>query len=123
MRSRNEKLGIAISVTAFFGAIAVIGWFGLSGYDDSDDRGSAISIVFSGGSPVDTSTSTTGDAGSTETLGEDEYVVGDFGDPVTELYEEEAGGWGAGTTSGGDLAEDSEPRRAGRIVRGTGGNN
>lgn len=126
VRTRAEKLGLAISMLAFFGAIGVVGWFGLSGYqvDDGADS-SAPRVIFAGGEvapPVVDGNRRTAAEGT-----EDQYVVGDFGDPVAELYaEDENGGWGASAlerSSASAGESDSGTRRTGRISRGTGGDN
>ncbi len=96
MRTRRDKLTLVTSVIAFFAAIGVVGWFGLTGIEmGEDDEDSGAMIVFAGGSPAQVA-----DEGDSEPLAEtgaadDGYVVGSFGDPVTELYaDEDDGGWG-----------------------------
>lgn len=126
VRTRQEKVGLAISMVAFFGAIGVVGWFALSGYQVED--GSDVSgprVLFEGGEYR--SQASAGSNASASVVAEDDYVVGDFGDPVTELYADDSdGGWGSAALerSSPDAAgERTGPPRTGRISRGRGGSN
>lgn len=127
VRTRQEKVGLAISMLAFFGAIGVIGWFGLSGYQTDDGSGnSGPRVLFEGGeyqAQAASASERRGEAG----IAEDDYVVGNFGDPVDELYaEDDDGGWGAAALERSAAAsgeEGSGPPRVGRIRRGQGGSN
>ncbi|GEM_PF-1935579 len=99
--SRQGKRAIGISAMAFFAAIAVVGWFGLSGIDVEDEEPTRTrQLIFAGGSPrlaVVEETPSGGDAtGANE---EEDYVIGSFGEPVDEFYADEdldsgGGGWG-----------------------------
>lgn len=101
VRSRPEKSAILFSAIAFFGAISVVGWFGLSGIETGEEElsGEPV-IIFAGGAEpqpaVPAETSATAPAAE-----EEPYFVGNFGDPVDELYasdrladEARGGGWG-----------------------------
>ena len=107
--SRQGKRAIGISMLAFFAAIAVVGWFGLSGIDVEDEEPTRTrQLIFAGGSPrlaVVEETRSGGDAtGANEEEEEEEeeeedYVIGSFGEPVDEFYADEdldsgGGGWG-----------------------------
>ncbi|MGB3795287.1 MAG: hypothetical protein WA957_03180 [Alteraurantiacibacter sp.] len=81
---------------AFFSAIGVVGWFGISGFNTGTDntRGEPM-IVFAGGSPINVPDDGAGDPATEPAVSEDAYIVGDFGDPVAELYaDDDDGGWG-----------------------------
>lgn len=127
VRTRQEKVGLAISMVAFFGAIGVVGWFGISGYqaDDGSAASSGPRVLFAGGETSSAPVAASSDT-DTATVADDQYVVGNFGDPVTELYaEDDDGGWGASAlaTSSSDSGDDgSGTPRVGRISRGRGGN-
>lgn len=125
LRTRQEKVGLAISMVAFFGAIGVIGWFALSGYQEDD--GSDVSgprVLFEGGE-YRSSAASGAEGGEDAAVTEDDYVVGSFGDPVDDLYADDSdGGWGAAALerSSADSGEErSGPPRQGRISRGRGG--
>ncbi len=124
VRTRPEKIGLAISVIAFFGAIGVVGWFGLSGYQAEDGPDTSGPRVLFEGGEYRAETPTGSDSAA---VAEDDYVVGNFGDPVEELYADDSdGGWGATALerSAPDTgAERSGPPRTGRISRGRGGSN
>ncbi|MEL1249605.1 hypothetical protein [Aurantiacibacter gilvus] len=127
MRTRREKLGLAISVMAFFGAIGIVGWFVLGGnYAEGGLDTSGPSVLFEGGE-YRTNASADSDSDSAGIADVDDYVVGSYGDPVDELYADDSdGGWGAMALerSAPDIdAERSGPRRLGRISRGSGGSN
>lgn len=99
--AREGKRTIGISVLAFFAAIAVVGWFGLSGIEVEDDEPNRTrQLIFAGGAPrlavVEESPSATEDAEEDGELEED-YVIGSFGEPVDEFYADDdvdGGGWG-----------------------------
>ena len=122
VRTRAEKAGLAISMVAFFGAIAVIGWFGISGYqaDDGSSDGQA-RIIFAGGDTALAEGSRDSGVASASSDG--------FGDADDDLYAEDsgaedgsAGDWGAAAIERSNSAsDDSRPRRTGSIRRGTGG--
>lgn len=120
VRTRTEKLGLAISLLAFFGAIAVIGWFGLSGYqaDDGSTDGQA-RIIFAGG---DTRLIEAAPDSGVAAVASDGDSDG-FGDPDEDLYADDggAGDWGAPALDRADSASTGgEPRRSGSIRRGRG---
>ncbi len=95
VRSRPQKFTMAVSVIAFFAAIGVVGWFGLSGLEvaDDEDQGGA-RIIFAGGSPGQVVEGGEDQSAAASEVADDEYVVGNFGDPVAELYaDDDDGGW------------------------------
>lgn len=127
VRTRQEKVGLAISLLAFFGAIAVVGWFAISGYQSEDGaEPSGPRVLFEGGEYRNDVAAGSTDEGA-EPVGEDDHVVGNFGDPVDELYaDDSAGDWGTSALerSAPDAGgERSGPPRTGRISRGRGGEN
>lgn len=99
--ARADRKTIGVSVFAFFSAICVIGWYGLSGIGNKEDGGSADfsrQIIFAGGAPklvtVEEGASAV-DMGE-EDGAEDDYVIGQFGQPASDFYadDEDDGGWG-----------------------------
>ena len=95
VRSRPRKFTMAVSVIAFFGAIGVVGWFGLSGLEvaEEEKQGGA-RIIFAGGSPAQVVEGSESQSAAASDVADDEYVVGSFGDPVAELYaDDDDGGW------------------------------
>jgi len=108
--SRQGKRAIGISMLAFFAAIAVVGWFGLSGLQVEDDEPKRTrQLIFAGGAPrlavVEESPAAEDEAAAGEEEGEgDDYVVGSFGEPMDEFYADEAGAAGGG--GWGDAAMD-----------------
>lgn len=125
MRTRAEKIALAVSMLAFFGAIGVVGWFGLTGYQANDGAGvSGPRVLFEGGVSRTAGVPAPGRR-TAANLTEDEYVVGNFGDPVDELYaDDDDGGWGTSAlqqSSGASGDVEGGPPRVGRIRRGRGG--
>lgn len=79
---------------AFFAAIAVVGWFGLSGIQvgEEEDVGER-AIIFAGGSPKLAVVEETPEV--TDTSEDEEYEIGTFGEPVDDFYADDSeGGWG-----------------------------
>ena len=96
VRTRREKLTLAVSATAFFAAIGVVGWFGLSGFDTSEEQSDGgARIIYAGGAPdlvVDAGEAAVAEGKDAPDEGD---FVGEFGDPVSELYaRDDDGGWG-----------------------------
>ncbi|MFB0613669.1 hypothetical protein [Aurantiacibacter poecillastricola] len=97
-RRREERVNFVVSVTAFFGAICVIGWFGLSAIGGSDEDAEGARIVIAGGAPQVVSAADAGRLTShvpAARVAEENYVVGDFGDPASDFYrDDDNAGWG-----------------------------
>ena len=120
--TREEKIGVAISMIAMFGAVLVLLFYGLNGVGQSPAEGDDSVYIFTGGAPDRTQETV---EAATPAVVDDDYVVGDFGDPVTDLYaEDDDGGWGAAALGRGDgdgrnASRADRPRR-GNITRGRG---
>ena len=95
VRSRPQKFTLAVSVITFFAAIGVVGWFGLSGLElAEEEEQSGASIILEGGSPGQGVEGGDSQPAAESDMADDEYIVGSFGDPVTELYaDDDDGGW------------------------------
>ncbi len=93
---RPEKAAIITSATAFFGAIGVIGWFGISGLQlENREDDSTARVIFAGGAPQQPVAVVRIDSASNGVIPDSEYVVGEFGDPVDDLFMTDGdGGWG-----------------------------
>ncbi len=83
------------SVIVFFAAIGVVVWFGLTalgtGGDSSDG---AARVLVEGGAPQQPAVVAPADPLAANLTVDDGYVVGNFGDPVTDLYaDDDDGGW------------------------------
>lgn len=110
--AREGKRTIGISVLAFFAAIAVVGWFGLSGIQGGEvESTGGRQVIFAGGSPrlaVVEEVSETEDIAPTD----EEYEIGSFGEPIDEFYaDDDEGGWGE---SARDLLDASREGGRGR---------
>jgi hypothetical protein len=126
-RTTQEKLGIALSLTGFFGALLAVTLYGLAGYQSSpveEDTGPM--VIFAGGDVA----GQRDDVVATEALPADDEEVGSFGDPVADHYaEDELGDWGSSAVenSSGAAVEEHDDRASaranGRIRRGVGGQN
>lgn len=97
--ARQGKRTVIISALVFFAAIAVVAWFGISGFQESDEspQVAAPQVIYAGGSPTQAAQESTAPEGQDVAASEDEYIVGEYGEPVTELYADEGvggGGWG-----------------------------
>ena len=126
-RTRREKVGIALSLIGFFGAIIALVIYAISGYHAStpveEDRPF---VIFAGGEPADVAD--TDPVSDDDTAAYEDDEEGSFGQPADELYaDDDAGGWSTSaieSSSGQGSSSDgprSNPRRQGRISRGTGG--
>jgi hypothetical protein len=97
--SRQGKRAVGVSVLAFFAAIAVVGWFGLSGLETSDGEPTRTrQLIFAGGAPrlavVEERTATEDETAASDEAEED-YVIGSFGEPMDDYYaDDDGGGWG-----------------------------
>ena len=93
----QDKRAIVISMASFFAAIGVVGWFGLSGLslgNGPESEPGVPRVIFAGGAPQQPTVEEVRSA-APATDEESDYVIGDFGDPVDELYAEaDDGGWG-----------------------------
>lgn len=85
-----------VSMAAFFAAIGVVGWFGLSGLSMGEERGiDEPVVIFAGGAPPQAAAEVESVSEAEWPATEDEYIIGNFGDPVDELYaDDDDGGWG-----------------------------
>lgn len=95
--ARQNKKAMAISALVFFAAIAVVGGWGLSGIQtaEGDAEEAVPTLIFAGGAPTQASIEESVTAPVAEELSDDEYVIGDYGDPASELYaDDDDGGWG-----------------------------
>ena len=89
---------------AFFSAIAVVGWFGLSGLsvNQIEDRTAEPVVIFAGGAPEQAAARIEPVTEAQWPADEDEYFIGSFGEPVDDLYaaEDDDGGWGSAALEG-----------------------
>lgn len=95
--ARQSRRAIGISAAAFFASVAVVGGWGISGLGTVEEEPAATGqIIFAGGAPQrQTVEDATG--ANREQLAEDDYVIGEYGDPASELYaDDDDGGWGDG---------------------------
>lgn len=109
--ARQDKRALVISALVFFAAVGVIAWFGITGFQPiTDDDGQPVpQLIYAGGAPTQASLEEVVTPQAEEPMTEDEYVIGQFGDPVDELYADERGDdWG-------ETALD----RASRLLSGT----
>lgn len=104
VRTRQEKTALFVGMAAFFSAIAVVGWFGLSGLSLNEDAGQATVpvVIFAGGAPEQVAAEVEPVTETQWPTDEDEYFIGSFGDPVDDLYadEDDDGGWGNAALQG-----------------------
>lgn len=116
LRNREHRAGLAINLVAFFAAIGVLGWFGLSGLDMSPDEGPTtqqeMDALFARMQAEAEEESRTGSsaprdaphvAAAYEWPAEDEQEFdgpGSFGDPMTELFDDHDGGERGGSDWG-----------------------
>lgn len=89
-----SRKATGISALVFFASVIVVGAWGLSGYQDGEEELPQAQLVYAGGAPQQTSGGTA--EGQVKAgIFEEEYVVGEFGEPVDQLYsDDEEGGWG-----------------------------
>ncbi len=91
---RQSRRAVGFSAAAFFASVAVVGGWGISGLETGEDESAPTAqVIIAGGAPQQ---QTTDDAvANQERLTEEEYVIGEYGDPVSELYaDDDDGGWG-----------------------------
>ena len=99
-RTPAGKAGIAVSAFSFFAALGVLGWFGLSGLDTSDHPdGMTPREEFEAAFRAESESRRTESVQAAEeyraqTFREMEDETGEFGDPMTDTFDERAGGWG-----------------------------
>lgn len=100
-----------MSALVLFASIAVVGGWGLAGFQVADDSAEATAhVIFEGGAPSREPVASV--AHTADPVAEDDYIVGDYGDPVGDLYaREDNGGWS-------DSVREPEARRTGSITRG-----
>ena len=106
LRNREHRAGLAINVVAFFAAVGVVGWYGVSGLDLSADEGPTanqqIDAMFAEmQAQAEAAAAAYNDAtmAATQMWAEDEPEFdgrGSFGDPMTDLFQDrsDTGGWG-----------------------------
>lgn len=95
--ARHSRRAISISALVFFAAVAVVGVWGLAGFQASEEvPGEAEPyLIFAGGAPTQPAVENAIPIEAEDALDEDEYVVGQYGDPVSDLYSDDDGGdWG-----------------------------
>ncbi len=90
---------MVISMTSFFAAIGVVGWFGLTGLTlggGPEPESQVAKVIFAGGAPQQPSVEELRERAEEAQVNEEsDYVIGDYGDPVEELYADaDDGGWG-----------------------------
>lgn len=110
---------MTISALVFFAAIGVVGWWGLSGIQtgEGNEEPAAPMVIFAGGAPTQASVEEMAAVEAVEeVLPEDDYVIGDYGDPASELYaDDDDGGWGeAAMDSASDFFASSSEGDRGR---------
>lgn len=92
--ARQSRRAIGFSAAAFFASVAVVGGWGISGLETVEEESAPTAqVIFAGGAPQ---RQTTDDrVANQELLAEDDYVIGEYGDPASELYaHDDDGGWG-----------------------------
>ena len=102
-----------MSALVLFASIAVVGGWGIDGFragDNADETGAQ--IIFEGGAPLRDAGQGQVDDDGTVAFAEDDYVVGEYGDPVSELYaSDDDGGWS-------DSLREPRSQRKPSITRG-----
>lgn len=109
--ARQDKRALVISALVFFMALGVVAWFGITGFQPiTDEDGQPVpQLIYAGGAPIQASAEEVAPPQANEAIAEDDYVVGEYGDPADELYADER------SSEWGDAALD----RASRILSGT----
>ncbi|MWV27508.1 hypothetical protein [Aurantiacibacter rhizosphaerae] len=87
-----QKVNFLVGVVAFVGAIGVVGIFGLASIGGGMDGGdTGPHVIYEGGAPQRVEQPRE----NIVAMVDDDYVVGNFGDPVSDLYaDDDDGGWG-----------------------------
>ena len=90
----QSRRAIGFSAAAFFASVAVVGGWGISGLETVEDESTpSAQVIFAGGAPQRQATDD--GAADQELLAEEDYVIGEYGDPASELYaDDDDGGWG-----------------------------
>ena len=111
--TRRDRKAIGMSALVLFASITVVGGWGLDGFQASSDTGDATAqVLFEGGSPQREAARGQGMGDAAYASAEDDYVVGEYGDPVSELYaSDDNGGWS-------DSVREPRAERKPSITRG-----
>jgi hypothetical protein len=96
---RQSRIANGISALVFFAAVTVVGAWGLSGFQAREERPAKAEpyLIYAGGAPTQPALENASGGKADDARDEDEYVVGQYGDPVSDLYaddDDDDGDWG-----------------------------